>query len=61
MLDRAADGFLAKRAGADGWLVKPFTARDLREALAEAMRIAGPWGKPSEAGDHRGRTRTRSG
>lgn len=33
LLDRAADTFLAKRAGADAWLVKPFDAHDLREAL----------------------------
>jgi CheY-like chemotaxis protein len=40
LLDRAADGFLAKRAGADAWVVKPFTARQLRDALDRAM--AGP-------------------
>jgi two-component system KDP operon response regulator KdpE len=33
LLDRAVDGFLAKRAGADAWVVKPFTDHDLRVAL----------------------------
>ena len=33
LLDRAADSFLAKRAGADAWVVKPFQAHDLRAAL----------------------------
>lgn len=34
LLDRSADAFLAKRAAADGWLVKPFTAAELRDAVA---------------------------
>jgi DNA-binding response OmpR family regulator len=33
LLDRAADSFLARRAGADEWLVKPFDARELRLKL----------------------------
>jgi DNA-binding response OmpR family regulator len=33
LLDRSADAFLAKRAGADAWVVKPFEAHDLRAAL----------------------------
>lgn len=33
LLDRHVDAFLAKRAGAAGWLVKPFTSQDLRTAL----------------------------
>ena len=37
LLDRSADGFLAKRAGADGWLVKPFTTRDVRQVIADAL------------------------
>jgi two-component system chemotaxis response regulator CheY len=32
LLDRSADGFLAKRAGADAWVVKPFEADQLRQA-----------------------------
>ncbi len=36
LLDRGADTFLAGRAGADGWVVKPFGARELRDALATA-------------------------
>jgi DNA-binding response OmpR family regulator len=39
LLDRTVDGFLAKRAGADAWVVKPFTDHDLRTALAD---IASP-------------------
>lgn len=38
LLDRAADVFLAGRAGADGWVVKPFTAGELRAALEKATR-----------------------
>ena len=34
LLDRSADQFLAHRAGADAALVKPFTAQDLRAAVA---------------------------
>jgi DNA-binding response OmpR family regulator len=33
LLDRSADTFLARRAGADAWVLKPFDARDLRIAL----------------------------
>ena len=33
LLDREVDGFLAKRAGADAWVVKPFSAQELRIAL----------------------------
>lgn len=36
LLDRSADDFIARRAGADGWVVKPFTAQALRAAVAEA-------------------------
>ncbi len=34
LLDRAADHFLARRAGADVAVTKPFTAQDLRAAVA---------------------------
>lgn len=34
LLDRTADEFIAKRAGADRWLVKPFTAQALRAAMS---------------------------
>lgn len=41
LLDRRADVFLAKRAGCDAHLLKPFTAQDLRSTLAELTgRIA---------------------
>jgi DNA-binding response OmpR family regulator len=33
LLDRRADVFLAKRAGADGWVVKPLDAIRLRRAV----------------------------
>ena len=36
LLDRQADAFLARRAGAVGWVLKPFTAHQLRAALSEA-------------------------
>lgn len=37
LLDRSADAFLAKRAGAAGWVVKPFTAFELEDALGGAI------------------------
>jgi DNA-binding response OmpR family regulator len=36
LLDRSADAFLGKRAGADQWVLKPFTAQDLRAARDRA-------------------------
>lgn len=33
LLDRQADVFLARRAGADGFIVKPFTSQQLRDEL----------------------------
>lgn len=33
LLDRQADTFLAKRAGADSFIVKPFSSQQLRGAL----------------------------
>lgn len=33
LLDRPADTFLARRAGADAWVLKPFDAPELRAAL----------------------------
>lgn len=37
LLDRSADNFLARRSGAAGWVVKPFTAHQLRNAVAGAL------------------------
>jgi DNA-binding response OmpR family regulator len=37
LLDRAADAFLARRAGADAWLKKPFVPQELR-AILEAVQ-----------------------
>lgn len=37
LLDRSADAFLGKRAGADQWVLKPFTAQDLRAARDRAV------------------------
>jgi len=35
LLDRDADGFLAGRSGAAGWVRKPFAAADLRQVIDE--------------------------
>ena len=37
LLDRSADGFLAKRAGAAAWLTKPFTSHELQTAVRTAL------------------------
>ena len=37
LLDRMADTFLARRAGAEGWLVKPLDARRLRKAATTIL------------------------
>jgi DNA-binding response OmpR family regulator len=37
LLDRGADSFLAKRAGAAAWVRKPFTAFELRAAVMQAL------------------------
>ena len=37
LLDRAADSFLAKRAGVAAWVTKPFTAYDIRVAVEHAI------------------------
>ena len=54
LLDRIADVFIARRAGADGWLVKPLNPLRLRRA-AEAVLAGGSYteGEPIEpvAGD----------
>ena len=42
LLDRAADAFLAKRAGAAGWVAKPFDPHMIRTALTEAMTSPRP-------------------
>lgn len=36
LLDRTADEFLARRAAANAWLVKPFTPQQLRATIASA-------------------------
>ncbi|MDH4118866.1 MAG: response regulator [Acidimicrobiia bacterium] len=40
LLDRQADTFLARRAGADRFLIKPFTSQDLRAALSSLQTAA---------------------
>jgi DNA-binding response OmpR family regulator len=37
LLDREADEFLARRSGADGWIVKPLDALEIRRATAELL------------------------
>lgn len=39
LLDRRADSFLAKRAGARAWVQKPFTAFELRDAVESTLKI----------------------
>jgi len=39
LLDRDADAFLAGRSGASAWVVKPFTASDLRSAVATVTAV----------------------
>lgn len=41
LLDRAADGFLAKRSGVAAWVTKPFTAHDIRTAVEQAIGVEG--------------------
>lgn len=41
LLDRSADAFLARRAGAGAWVRKPFTAFELRGAI-ESVTSAEP-------------------
>lgn len=41
LLDRSADSFLARRAGADIQLVKPFTPQELRSSLEPARSPSG--------------------
>ena len=40
LLDRDADVFLARRSGADGWLVKPLDAFALRTAATQILSAA---------------------
>jgi len=40
LLDREADVFIAKRSGADGWLVKPLDAFALRTAATAILEAA---------------------
>ena len=39
LLDRQADAFIAKRAGADAWLLKPFSAQELRAAIESVVPV----------------------
>ena len=40
LLDRSADVFLARRAGASAWVTKPFTSHELGAAIATATTTA---------------------
>ena len=48
LLDREADVFLARRSGADGWLVKPLDALKIRRAVDAVLS---PPATPSESAD----------
>ncbi len=37
LLDRRADVFLARRSGADGWLIKPLDPLRIKRAVAAVM------------------------
>lgn len=50
LLDRQADTFLARRADADGWLVKPLDAFRLGRA-ARALLDGGTWADGAPAGE----------
>ena len=39
LLDRRVDAFIARRAGADAWLLKPFSAQELRSVLAAVLPV----------------------
>ena len=39
LLDREVKGFLAKRAGADAWVLKPFSSHELRVALGASTPV----------------------
>lgn len=56
LLDRGADVMLARRSGADGWLVKPLDALSLRRTARAVMEgrtgeVARPPAEPQLAGD----------
>ncbi|HLT16539.1 MAG TPA: response regulator [Acidimicrobiales bacterium] len=56
LLDRGADVMLARRAGADGWVVKPLDPIQLRRAAAAVLEgrtdeDAQPAAEPQLAGD----------
>lgn len=46
LLDRRADVFLARRCGAEGWIVKPLDPVRLRRAI-EAIRAGGTFQDPT--------------
>jgi len=48
LLDRPADVFLAKRSGADGWLIKPIDALRLRRAT-EAVLEGGTYTETAQS------------
>lgn len=39
LLDRSADTFIAKRAGADAWVLKPFSAQELRAVIQSVIPV----------------------
>ena len=49
LLDRPADVFLARRSGADGWVVKPLEAFSLRQAATSILEGGSMVEGPAEA------------
>jgi DNA-binding response OmpR family regulator len=43
LLDRSADVFLARRAGAAAWVVKPFTSQEMETAVSQALDRRSPF------------------
>ena len=48
LLDRDADVFLARRSGADGWIVKPIDALSINRGVAKVLSSSA---KPSDTSD----------
>ena len=56
LLDRTADVFLAKRSGADAWIVKPLDALTIQRAVHTVLNPAQPPAEVSADAERDGRT-----